>query len=128
MDLTGNKYDKNLSIKEIAKLIRADIKAIGYTKANSYNISVTSDHNAININVISIPSNIEIYSNKNIDLNTYSKTSPDYFRQFNEKYSQKWRTIRSNLQNIHHSYNYDDSDAMSDYYSVNYYGTVSMPI
>ena len=88
----------DLNVKEIAKLIRADIKTeIHLNKITNKKYSVT-------IYRYSMGQSIDIVA-KGIE-------------------KMDWLEIQEVLKQIHDSYNFDDSDSMTDHFHVNYYGSI----
>jgi len=101
MKTVGSKYEqvKNMDIKDIAKLVRADLKKV-YPQ---YRFSVRIDRFAMGqrMDVVIKDSEFE-----------RSGRTPEARRLENE------------VLKIVDQYNYDDSDSMSDHFDVNFYTNV----
>ena len=103
---TGNKYQevKSLSIVEIAKLVRKDLKQF-----NDCKFSVTSDRNTISIYLKDSPLNrLEIYDQSQ-ELGWGGKVISIE------------KDLRKKVKEILDQYNYNNSDIMTDYFDVNFY-------
>ena len=104
---TGSKYQevKNLSVKEIAKLVRKDLKQF-----NDCKFSVTSDRNSITVYLID-SSLDKLASNE--DYNETGVRFVVFEKQFGNK-----------LKEILDQYNYNNSDIMTDYSDVKFYSYI----
>lgn len=94
----GSKYNQELDIKSIAVLIRADIKAQLPAVKASVRIERYSLGQAIHIEV---KTQVPVYA--------YGRTM-----------TEPAKALRAKVQAICDSYNYDDSDVMTDYFNVNF--------
>jgi len=103
----GSKYQevKNLSVKEIAKLVRKDLKQF-----NDCKFSVTSDRNSITVYLMD-SSLDKLTSNED-----YKETGMR-FVVFEENFGNK-------LKEILNQYNYNNSDIMTDYSDVKFYSYI----
>jgi len=102
----GNKYQevKNLSVVEIAKLVRKDLKQF-----NDCKFSVTSDRNTISIYLKDSPLNrLEIYDQSQ-ELGWGGKVISIE------------KDLRKKVKEILDQYNYNNSEMMTDYFDVNFY-------
>jgi len=102
----GNKYQevKSLSVVEIAKLIRKDLKQF-----NDCKFSVTSDRNTISIYLKDSPLNrLEIYDQSQ-ELGWGGKVISIE------------KDLRKKVKEILDQYNYNNSEMMTDYFDVNFY-------
>jgi hypothetical protein len=102
----GNKYKevKNLTVVEIAKLVRKDLKQF-----NDCKFSVTSDRNTISIYLKDSPLNrLEIYDQSQ-ELGWGGKVISIE------------KDLRKKVKEILDQYNYNNSDIMTDYFHVNFY-------
>lgn len=98
----GSNYKKDMSTKEIASTVKKHlVKRFPGTKW-----SARSDYNSINIYLVSSP-----YEARNA-ANNYTD-SPEI------------SAILDYAKKLLESYNWDDSDSMTDYFSCNFYGFVS---
>lgn len=109
----GNKYQdtKDLDVKDIAKLIRADLKAVNI-KA-SVRIERYSMGKSINVDIIT-PEEFTV-KNPAFDHNIH----PAHMRLTDEA-----KTLRDKVTAIVEAYNYDDSDSQIDYFDVNFYSHI----
>jgi len=105
----GNKYAevKNLPIKEIAKLIRKDLK-----KFKDCKFSVTSTYNKIDVTLIAC-SNLSKYFDT---WEGYHKTDARYKDSFSQE-----------VKSIMNQYNFDNSDSMTDYFHQNFFAFFNLP-
>ena len=99
----GNKYAevKDLGVKEIAKLIRQDLK-----KFKGCKFSVKSTYNSINIKL----------TNCN-DIKKYFYIWEGY----NQKNPRYIDTFHKEVKSIMNQYNFDNGDSMSDYWHKNFF-------
>jgi hypothetical protein len=114
----GAKYDSKLTRKEISALIKAEIKDT-YPQMN---ISVTSSS-------FSGGWSIDV-TIKDFGFNPFTQEWLDVDKRFNDttrswqyikQYTPRAEKIREDCDRILNQYNYDDSNPMIDYFSVNYY-------
>jgi hypothetical protein len=102
----GNKYKevKNLTVVEIAKLVRKDLKQF-----NDCKFSVTSDYNTITVYLKDSPLNrLEIYDQSQ-ELGWGGKVIAIE------------KNFRSKVKEILDQYNFNNSEIMTDYFHVNFY-------
>lgn len=111
---TGSNYT-GLSVKETAKEIRSILKK----QFPEVKFSVTSDYSKISILIKESPySNIEPEYNPEIT---------NYMRREEEKQLNKeLYAILDYCKSLLNSYNYDDSDSMTDYFNTHFYTNVSI--
>jgi len=119
----GSKYNetKNLSTTEIAKLIRADIKA---AKADGSipkfcKVSVNTEYFA---NGSSIDVRLKTWEGEMVNIELAREIYPNRPCNMKDILVMKLAKTLSTLQAIHDSYNQDSSESMVDYFCVNYYG------
>ena len=127
----GAKYDatRNLSRVEIAKRMRADIKALQLEPG--YKVSVRtqsySGGGSIDIRVTAVPPGFRYYTDAAA---SWCKQFPGRDHRmpmaWEEALSPEWRELRAKLRAIHGAYNRDNSDAMTDYFDTRYYGDVDI--
>jgi hypothetical protein len=112
----GSKYQatKNLDVKEIAKLIRQEIKA---TFSNDWKFSVRIDRFAngqsIRTNITQLPTEVKLYSD---ETNHWG----------GKEYSKEITDAINKVKMMSSKYNYDDSDMMVDYYNVKFYNHIGV--
>lgn len=127
----GSKHEatRNLDITEIAKRIRADIKALQLDKA--YKISVTvqrySGGQSLDIRVKAVPPGFRYYSEAAA---AWCKQFPESVHRmpmaWQDAQSPELLELLAKLGAIHSSYNRSNTDAMSDYFDVRYYGDAGL--
>ena len=109
---TGNKYEqvKNLDIKEIAKLVRQDLKKFKDCKF-SVSIERFSMGRALNVTLIC-----------SSDLKKFTTFKSEYcdLRVVFEP------SFKNELENIINQYNFDKSDSQTDYSHVNFYTSLEI--
>lgn len=115
----GEKYQatKSLSTKEIAILIRKELKDEVFS---GLKFSVRSDYNHIRVEIIDAPTDFETINPEfeakfQAGENTYGTS----------RYNDNANALIEMIEKIVNSYNYDDSDSQTDYFSVNFYSSVS---
>ena len=103
----GSKYQqvKNLSVKEIAKLVKKDLKQF-----NDCKFSVTSDRNSITVYLMDS-------SLDRLTINEDYKETGFKFVVFKKDFGNK-------LKEILDQYNYNNSEIMTDYFDVNFYSFI----
>jgi hypothetical protein len=114
----GSKYDGSLDVKEIAKLVRADIKQAvkdgtlpGAPVKYSVRIERFSMGQAINIRIKNWPGPTTLPQDFTHDkYGAFQGLTPEA------------NAAKATLQAILDAYNHDGSDVQSDYFDVNFYG------
>lgn len=126
----GRKYEKGLSAKEIAVKMREDIKLAKKSGAlpadcrATVNVSHYANGRSINIRLRAMGSR-EMLSREYKEWAASGCPVRDYHDRA-EKYTAETKSALEVLEAIRASYNYDGSDAMVDYFHVNYYGDTSI--
>lgn len=126
----GSKYEatRDLSLKEIAARIRADIKAAIASGALPKGLKTRCympHYGSIEVRVVDLPEGFKVMSEAGA---SWSKQFPEA-----SKWSDMpggWKATRSDelndlldkLDAIHGAYNRDNSDSMTDYFDTRYYG------
>lgn len=117
---------RDMTTKEIAKLIRKDFKK-EFDKTIKF--SVRTDYNSITAKIKAISTEHlmtkEEFKEYMICSNHFDEMNYDYYMKAYEtkkfkKYHLKEETYEKIMQ-IMNKYNYDNSDSMTDYFDVNYY-------
>jgi regulator of PEP synthase PpsR (kinase-PPPase family) len=103
----GSKYQqvKNLSVKEIAKLVRKDLKQF-----NDCKFSVTSDRNSITVYLM--------------DSSLDKLTSNEDYKETGMRFVVFEKEFGNKLKEILNQYNYNNSDIMTDYSDVKFYSYI----
>jgi len=116
----GDKYNRTLSTKEIAKLIRQEIKTIA---PQGFKISTRSEYfsggSSIDIRIKAIPEGFILFNP------AYDPNRPRWGNGENEYYSPEAKKLLDQLEAIMAAYNYDGSETQVDYFDVNFYGSVA---
>lgn len=123
----GIKYAEveNLTLSEIAKLIRQDLKKELPGCKFSVQSKLYSGGGSIDVYLMRAPQNI--YSNEY----EQAKAIDDWeqirqLRKEDKEYTDFGKNILAKAKSIWDSYNFDDSDSMIDYFHVNYYGGINI--
>ena len=120
----GNRYDRNLTTKDIAKLMRIFCKTVYPT----CKFSITSGYNTIDIRLME--ANFEVFANEEDKYTHYCDGKTvltanmgvnQYHIEDNKKLTERAKAMFINIHEYLNSYNYDDSDSMTDYFDTNFY-------
>tara|TARA_B100000749_G_C18424901_1_gene465155 strand:+ start:176 stop:889 length:714 start_codon:yes stop_codon:yes gene_type:complete len=127
----GTKHDatRNLDISEIAKRMRADIKALqlGSGIKTSVRIQRYSGGQSIDIRITALPSGFAILSDQAASWRKqFPQRAHDCPGSLTDQRSAEFHSLMTRLERIHGAYNRDNSDSMTDYFDVRYYGSVSL--
>lgn len=122
--VVGSKYNETcgLALKEIAKLVKSEIKSLYpkvkfSVKTNNYSLGSSLDVTITDINFNPFTKEYQHH------LDTNSKTWEGYrSEQYNERYLELEKKIRS----IIFQYNYNDDDIQSDYHDSGFHYAVSI--
>lgn len=114
----GPKYVKGRPVKDIAKLVRQELKEAskGSGPLRGAAFSVRSDHNSIKIEINNVTD--VIVNTKRVRRDIRHEHSEEPF------YNARGRAIVKAVEDIANAYNYDRSDTMTDYFNVGFYLTV----
>jgi hypothetical protein len=127
-EFRGSKFEatRSLDVKEIAKRMRADIKALGLGAGFKC---------AVRIDRFSGGQSIDIRVTVPDDFKFWAEPRVSWFKQFGDngrfpgpmedQYSPEFIAMKERLDAVHNSYNRDNSDSSSDYFCVRYYGSVN---
>lgn len=110
----GSNYT-GLSVKETASEVRKHLKA----HFPEVKFSVTSDYNKIWVEVKSSP-----YNNRKLEYS--QEIESRQYREYEEEHNKELKAILSYCDSLLSSYNYDDSDIMTDYFNSHFYTSVSV--
>lgn len=112
-DISGIKqHDKNAlpPVKDIAALLRKELK----TRFPEVNFSITSTYNTIDAYIKASPYGREhVYKDRRTG-------EPDKYGYFED--SDELNAVQAYCKALADSWNYDDSDSMTDYFDVHFYG------
>lgn len=109
----GKNYDVNLNTKEIAKILRKELKVFSGCKW-----SITTTYNTIRINLMKAPCSPFV---EEFDGNRGYIQLNHYYIDRDESLTEEARKMFSDIVNFVQSFNYNDSDAQIDYFSTNFY-------
>lgn len=111
----GSNYKQGISTKETAKEIRQHLKK----RFKEVKFSVTSDYNHIRVEIKESP-----YNYKKLEYRPELEAS-DY-RRYETEHNKELNAILEYVKKLVKSYNYDDSDIMTDYFNVGFYSSISI--
>lgn len=122
-EVRGACYDRNLSVKEIAKLMRQAIKK----ELPGVKVSVRMNgYNCIRMELVAAPG---VNCESLIPMQRWHEQNhlQGIMRPWKENYRPEMVALMAKLKDIHDRWNRDNSDISVDYFDVNYYGSVSGP-
>lgn len=124
---TGAKFDRSLSVKEIAARIREDFKAA--LKAGDLpaglKLSVTTDYSstsaAIRVRIKALPAGLQRHTAEYL---AHQAAHPhDFFR--GERRTPEIKALLAKLSEMVNAYNFDKSDIMTDYFHKRFYDSIT---
>lgn len=124
-------YERGLDVKDIAKLIRKDLKK-EFGKGNKFSVRISrfSGGQSIDITAKQVTDDL-VYSYKDLyernNLERLQWDNPDLYEYLNELYQkQQFLTddVRKTIKSIVDQYNYNESDPYTDYYDVGFYSHI----
>jgi hypothetical protein len=110
----GSNYT-GLSVKETASEIRKQLKGL----FPEVKFSVTSDYNSIDVVIKQSP-----YNYSKLEYNP--ELTPRDYREYEIEHNKELNAIVKYCNELLSSYNYDDSDSMSDYFNCHFYEHVTI--
>lgn len=126
----GSKYQstKDLSIREIAALIRKDLKK--YPTKDGYKFSVRSEvfrgGQSIAVTIRSIPEDIAVETSEFV---TWREQNPhSSYLGAPQRYSDELTALIDDVKDIVNAYNFDNSDSSSDYFHQNFYDSIRLDL
>lgn len=127
MKFTGSKFDKNLSTKEIAARVRQEIKEAVKTgdlpKAKySVRIDCYSMGSSIDVVIRALP--FSILNPKRIELEAHNPRFQWQNYESEPRHTLEASAVLGKVEQLLSSYNFDNSDSMTDYFDVKFYGHV----
>ena len=126
----GEKYKatENLGVKDIAKLIRADIARVNPFIKVSVRIERYSMGQSINVQIKEVPNEILNHAYvKNywfVDGDSIRHNISAPHMNACERYTDYGRALKDLIKKIVAAYNFDDCDYQSDYFHVRFYSSV----
>ncbi|UUA75114.1 SNF2-related protein [Cellvibrio sp. QJXJ] len=128
----GEKYaslpsDIKHNLKEIAKMIREDIKAAieNGSLPKGLKVGVRKDYKTIDLTITKIPDGFKVV-NPAYALFTSTAKSYDSPPRDIPRYTHEYYVLRQSLKNYLDAYNYDNSDRQTDYHNYNYSSDVDI--
>ena len=113
----GSRYDSSLRNKDIAKIMREYVKSVYPTWKFSIRMA---GYNSIHISVMEAP--VDVFTTEDHD----SIQVNHYYIDNDERITEYCKMVLKDACSMLQSYNYDDSDSMSDYFSTNFYTTLEI--
>lgn len=118
-NFTGSRYDRNLSITDIAKAVREYAKTNDALKECKFSITISRASMCQELNVYLMTAPKEVF----VDETKKSMQGAHYHKDALTPYGQVViKTITEYVQ----SYNYDDSDPYTYYFNVNFYESINI--
>jgi len=111
----GEKYDDALTIKEIAKLVRAELRARFPDCKFSVKTEYFSMGSAIHVSLMAAP-----FRALADEAKTHTQVSNHGINE-DARLTTDAKTVMVKVGKIVNGYNYDDSDSMVDYFDTNFY-------
>lgn len=124
----GSKFDRNRSTKDCAVCIRADIKAAikaGTLPTGKYSVTMKSysGGSSIDVRISGLP--FVVLNRKRVAFDVQHPHVHMSNGQMSQ-YTQLGKDVLSIVQKIVGAYNRDESDTMTDYFSVHFYSNVTL--
>lgn len=116
----GSAYDriKGLPIKEVAKLVREELRIL----YPDWKFSIRTDHNSMNVDIVDIP--YDPYSEEyGAALNADQDFRAD---QHHQLYNDQYNKDREKIKGVVSQYNMNDSDGMRDYHHSHFYSSIDL--
>lgn len=116
----GKSYNRDLTLSDIAKLVRAQLKA----QYPTCKFSVTTQHysggQSMDIKLMSAP--FSVFKIESVR----SHNPNEYYLQKDTVINEKGFEVLSFIKKTVDSYNFNDSDAQIDYFNVNFYSHIGI--
>ena len=124
----GSKYEetKGMDIKDIAKLVRADIKKVFPDVKVSVRIDRYSGGQSLDVTIKEAP--YFVNNPERIKAQTNSDGSINWQRDISRfaNYSEAGTQLIKGIESILNQYNFDDSESQVDYFRVRFYSSVRL--
>ncbi len=111
----GVNYDRNLTTKDIAKIIRSQLKR----EFPRCKFSVTSEVSSITVRLMK--ANFQVFKENSRYKKRGYKEVNHYTIENDEDLTETAKSVLQRVVRFVNSYNYDRSDVMVDYFDVNFY-------
>jgi len=134
-NIVGDRYNSELTTREITAILRKEIRE--FAKKNGAKVGVTfesfSGGSAINVSIKDFRG--ELYSKEYVEyLKQFDNGTKDFYKYLEDnnlrmrtpRYSKEMVIFKEKLKEMLDSYNRDDSDIMTDYFDVKFYGSVDV--
>ena len=131
MTTYGLKYDKALSTTEIAKRLRQDVKAarengeLPRELRLSVKTKYFSQGSSIDVSIVAWPDNLLIFDPERIILE-HDNPATFHDETNNPIYTAEGLALIRKLEGMLRVFNFDGSQPQSDYFHVNFYGSVTV--
>lgn len=119
------------SYSDIAKQIRKDLKTV-FEKTFKFSVKTQTYAGGGSINVVILAGNIEFYTKEYQELKKIStetgtcEARENLMREYSDRYTEEGKKVMDEVERIYNQYNHNNSDSMTDYFDVNYYGQVEI--
>jgi hypothetical protein len=127
MKFVGTKYNKDLNTTQIAALVRQEIKLMVKSKAlpkAKYSIRTAYFAGGSSIDVTIKTPSFAILNPKRLELEARDPNFQWQTHASEPRYTPEASSALEKIKKILASYNFDDSDSMTDYFHVRFYGDV----
>ena len=129
----GKNYRRtqDLSIKDLVELIKIEVLA-EFPKKEGYKFSITSsNYDHINLTLLDAPFNpfsvpYQIMYMDDIPFNQFWEETKDEWNRSVPVYNKKGIELIEKLETFVNQYNFNDSDAMTDYFHVRFYDKIKI--
>lgn len=116
---------------QIAKEIRKDLK-VAFGKDFKFSVKTQTYSGGGSIRVTILEGTIDFYTKEYQELERISaetgtcEARENLMREYPNRYTPEGKIVMEEAERIHRQYNHDKSDSQSDYFDVNYYGSVEI--
>lgn len=122
----GSKYDETLDVAEIAKRVRADLKALiktGTIPKGKYSVTIQRFCGGCSLRV-RLDQLISPHLMLNPERVKFEQENPHAFPGNLPQFSPSGKALLETVQAVVNAYNFDGSHTESDYWNVNFYDSV----
>lgn len=122
----GSKYDETLDVAEIAKRVRADLKALiktGTIPKGKYSVTIQRFCGGCSLRV-RLDQLISPYLMLNPERVKFEHENPHAFPGNLPQFSPTGKALLDTVEAVVNAYNFDGSDTSFDYWNVNFYDSV----
>lgn len=122
----GSKYDERLDVAEIAKRVRADLKALikaGTIPKGKYSVTIQRFSGGCSLRV-RLDQLISTHLMLNSERVKFEQENPHAFPGNLPQFSPTGKALLKTVEAVVNAYNFDGSRTESDYWNVNFYDSV----